>query len=129
MAETSVSFESGSAGFLLASSATPISIFYSPDSAPAIVIAVNTFADDVERVTGKRPEVKSSDAAESGIGIHVGTITSSLIKNAHSSLSSDVTDEVRGRLEGKWECWDVSVRGDKALVTGSCRVSFAARQD
>ena len=129
MDEGVLSFETSSNGFLLASAAESTPIYYSADSAPAVVIAVNTFADDVERVTGVRPPVKSTEKANVGKGIYVGAINSSLVKDAHATFASGTASDVRARLEGKWECWDVSAAEDKVVISGSCRVSREPEPD
>ena len=106
-----VSFDKSTGGFLLASRARPTPIYYDVDSPEALVIAVNTFADDIERVIGDRPPVLASkDSTE---GILVGIVGSDLVKAAPNQ-----------HLQGQWESWDISFDSNRAVVTGSDKVSL-----
>ena len=134
--ENPIVFEQEQDAFLLASKANPTPIFYASDSSEAVVIAVNTFADDVERVTGKRPDVQSAETVNrvnpSTPAILVGTVSSRLVQDVRQSSTSAQLDTKWTSLEGKWESWDVSVvkseeLGTNTVITGSDRVSFNPR--
>jgi hypothetical protein len=125
--------------FPIASHDKPTSIYYSSDSPPAVIIAVNTFADDIQRVTGTRPPVCSSDEPiNSGArAIFVGTVKSSLIQGArHDFREEGAADTSKSMkmgddwtdLEGRWEVWDIRIipksqlSQDRLIITGSDRV-------
>ena len=116
--------------FILASShhkyAAPILV--DPKDNIAIHIAAHTFADDIKKVTGVKPEVINATAYMAkhhhGKAIIVGSVHSDLIDGVEGS------DEVSQSLNGQWESFDVRLvdkpmKGVSAalVVMGSDRVS------
>ena len=84
----------------------------------AIHIAANTFADDVERVTGRRPTVYLDSLPK-------GTSTAIIACTSSSALAHA---EVVRALDGKWEAYDVRIGKHGAAesvmqVVGSDKVS------
>jgi hypothetical protein len=117
---------SSASHFLIANAkehhATPLLLDSKDDQ--AIHVAAQTFAHDVYRVTGLKPDLYNDTLPE---GVHgaviVGSISSRLISEIHDS-------ERLAHLEGKWESYDMRVVKkplkslEKALVVvGSDRVS------
>ncbi|BEJ10592.1 hypothetical protein CspHIS471_0100140 [Cutaneotrichosporon sp. HIS471] len=129
-------FEPSTGALKLASASGALPILYDPGDPEAVHIAVATFAEDVQRVVGVRPELHDG-ALPPGTtaAIIVGTVSSTLLKR--------VRDHVGGRLEipheqlplaapglstDDWEAFDARVISrpidgiDEALViTGSDR--------
>ena len=122
------STENHSNTFLLASAslqkATPLLLDSEDDE--AIHVAAQTFANDVYRVTGLRPEMFNNTLP--GVyenAIVIGSISSRLVRNLHGEGSMN-------SLRGKWESFDVRVREkplkgveEGLVVIGSDRVSFS----
>ena len=84
----------------------------------AVHIAANTFADDIERVSGKRPTVHIDSLPK-------GTSTAIIACTSSSALAHT---EVARALEGQWEAYDVRIERDGAAesvmqVVGSDKVS------
>jgi hypothetical protein len=84
----------------------------------AVHIAANTFADDIERVTGRRPTIYFDSLPK-------GTSTAIVACTNASALAH--TDSARA-LDGQWEAYDIRVEKDGAAesvmqVVGSDKVS------
>ena len=84
----------------------------------AVHIAANTFADDIERVSGKKPTVHIDSLPK-------GTSTAIIACTSSSALAHT---EVARALEGQWEAYDVRIERDGAAesvmqVVGSDKVS------
>jgi len=99
----------------------PILLDSSDDS--AVHIAAQTFADDIERVSGTRPELYNDTlpAGSEETAIIIGTYSSHLLAENNGQLED---------LKGKWESFDIRVRDRPApgvkhglIITGSDRVS------
>lgn len=115
--------ESGNA-ILLAGDGAALPILVDSADSEAIHIAVRTFADDVERVTGLRPEVYKDSLPKGHRGPAVIAAT------AGSSLLSSLKGRSVGDLKGKWESYHTSVVKEPCagvkegiVVAGSDRVS------
>jgi len=84
----------------------------------AVHIAANTFADDIERVSGKRPTVHIDCLPR-------GTSSAMIACTSSSDLAHT---EVARALEGQWEAYDVRIGRDGVAesvmqVVGSDKVS------
>ncbi len=92
----------------------------------AIHVAAQTFADDVYKVTGLRPELYNDTLPKtSPHAIIVGSVSSRLIEH----IGGDT--EYVSDLEGKWESFDIRVTkkplkgiDEGLIVVGSDRVSL-----
>ena len=104
--------------FVIVSSTEVAAILVDSNDDEAVHIAANTFADDVERVSGRRPTVHV-DKVPSGAGSTIiAATTGSHLFGTHKAPD----------LEGKWEAFDIRVGnasdiGAALCVTGSDKVS------
>jgi hypothetical protein len=113
---------------------TPV-IIVDPKDDIAIHIAVYTFAEDIEKVTGVKPSVvnatRFSRLAKSDVkSIIVGSVTSGLISAVSGS------QEVRNTLKGQWESFDIRVTeqpikgvSEALVIVGSDRVRPSTLQE
>jgi hypothetical protein len=108
-----LSFENKNDNFVIADHGTLVPIITNSSDSASIHIAVSTFADDLERVTGSRPAICN------------GTVPDWASKVIMIGTGSN------NGLEGKWEAYDIRVVGnpmdgvDEALmITGSDKVSL-----
>ena len=110
--------------FLIAARSQAVPLLLDSSDDQAIHVAAQTFAHDVYRVTGRRPELYNDTLPN-----HVDDAV--IIGSMSSSLISGLNDHERlAHLDGKWESYDVRVVAKprkglkKALVVaGSDRVS------
>jgi hypothetical protein len=145
-----LSFTASDSALTFASSSSALPILIDSHDSEALHIAVATFAEDILRVTGIRPEIHS-DVLPNGTSSAViaATIGSALMKRVKrrsvstTSGSQTQTPFVGGsgsggpggpgsELEGKWEAYDVRVLEqpldglkEGIVVTGSDRVSVS----
>ncbi len=92
----------------------PITV--APGDFECVRLAAHLLADDVERVTGRRPIVAESDAAAPG-GIVVGTLGQSpLIDRLAAAHRLDVS-----RLQGQWESFLITTVDGSLVIAGSDR--------
>jgi hypothetical protein len=111
--------ESGSIpGFILAESKFVVDILLDPGDNKTVHLAAGLFSDDVERVSGLKPEIKTDINTVSKICVIAGSIEESrLIRDLVKRRVIDVSD-----VKGKWESCLIQVvenpmKGiDKALV-------------
>lgn len=102
-------------------------LLYDASSSPLDSVVSNLFADDVQRVTGYRPEVVAQPGSDSRFFIIVGDIKSKWIRQALADTSRMV-----GALRGQWECYGYQVvtdrfgPGSKALVVAGSDARGAA---
>jgi hypothetical protein len=104
--------------FHIASSEYATAILLDSKDDEAIHIAANTFADDVERVSGRRPTVHIDSLPK-------GTSTAIVACTSSSALAH--TDSARA-LDGQWEAYDIRIERDGAAesvmqVVGSDKVT------
>jgi hypothetical protein len=109
--ENQLSFDSADTGFTIASSRQATAILVDSKDDQAVHIAANTFADDVERVTGKRPAVHIDTLPK-------GTTAAIVATTAGSTLLS--SDGAVGELLGKWEAFDIRVRKAAGIESALC---------
>jgi hypothetical protein len=96
-----INFQSDT-GFLIAKNdgKSAVILLDSMDS-PAVHIAANSFADDVQRVTGTRPQLYNDTMPSGGIQpIIVGTINSKLMQSIQGA--SNITSSLTGKWESYW---------------------------
>lgn len=82
-----------------------VTILYDPADAPLVAQMAETLADDIERVSGVRPEVSTTLA--DGPVVVLGTV-------GKSSLISQCEN-----LENKWESYSIVTSDDRIEVVGS----------
>jgi hypothetical protein len=108
-----LSFDNNNDNFVIADHGSLVPIITNSSDSASIHLAVSTFADDLERVTGSRPAICNDTVPDwASKVIMVGTGSS------HG-------------LEGKWEAYDIRVVGkpmngveEALMVTGSDKVSW-----
>jgi hypothetical protein len=106
--------------FVIANHGSLVPIITDSSDSISLHLAVSTFADDLERVTGSRPGVYNDSVPDwAERVIMVGTTSSGLL----AGLS-----KVEG-LEGQWEAYDIRVVDapvdgvqDALVITGSDKV-------
>ena len=117
-----VSSEANKPGYFPLSDAD---IYTDPRDYHVVSITANMFADDVERVTGKRPHVAVTGLVKSipkGVAVVVGTVGKSrLIDELIRQKSIDVS-----AVKGKWESYIVTTvnrfgQGQLLVIAGSDR--------
>jgi len=104
--------------FRIASTEHATAILLDSKDDEAVHIAANTFADDIERVIGRRPTVYI-DSLPKGTSTAIVACTNSS-PLAHADSARD--------LDGKWEAYDIRIERDGAAgsvmqVVGSDKVS------
>jgi len=108
-----LSFDNKNDNFVIANHGSLVPIITNSSDSASIHLAVSTFADDLQRVTGSRPAICNDTVPDwASKVIVVGTGSGN-------------------KLEGKWEAYDIRVVGnpmdgvDEALmITGSDKVSL-----
>jgi hypothetical protein len=97
--------QNGAAGdFSLANSAAVATIVYAQEDAKVVAIAAHDLATDVERVTGRRPVVRSETAGLQGPAVLAGTLGgSALIDGLVAAGKLDVR-----ALRGAWESFVIA---------------------
>ena len=102
------------ADFIL-SGAQAVQIYIDPADTnyKGIRIAAEAFAGDVERVTGKKPEIVDKEALLQGPAIVVGTMAQNpMLAKAAKTLNLE-------ELDGKWECYSTKLENGNLLIAGS----------
>lgn len=84
---------------------TNVTIVYDAEDAALVAQMANVLADDIERVSGTRPEV-TTEASEGPVVV-LGTVG-----------NSSHLDDVAG-LEGKWEAFSIETSDDRVVIAGS----------
>jgi hypothetical protein len=103
--------------FPIASSEYATAILLDSKDDEAVHIAANTFADDVERVTGRRPTVYIDSLPKGTSTAIVACTTSSALAHTESAPA----------LDGQWEAYNIRIQSDGAAesvmqVVGSDKV-------
>jgi hypothetical protein len=107
-----LSFDNNKDNFVIADHGSLVPIITNSSDSSSIHLAVSTFADDLERVTGSRPAICNDTVPDwASKVIMIGTGSSN-------------------GLEGKWEAYDIRVVGnpmdgveEALMITGSDKVS------
>lgn len=115
---------------LASSAAAALPILYDSGDSEAIHIAVRTFAEDILRVTGVKPEVYADTLPDgTASAIIAATVGSALLQRLGKKRTKPSTEDHLAPLDGKWESFDARVVSepleglDEALVVaGSDRV-------
>jgi hypothetical protein len=141
-----LSFTAGDSALTFASSSSALPILIDSHDSEALHIAVATFAEDILRVTGIRPEIHSdvlpNGTSSAVIAATIGSALMKRVKRRSGSTTSGVqtqapfvtgSGEPGSELEGKWEAYDVRVLEqpldglkEAIVVTGSDRVSASS---
>jgi hypothetical protein len=94
--------------FLIADSNHAVAIYIDQNTDPLIVWAVNELADDIQELTGKRPEILESDSF-SKKGIYIGEASGKLFNSFKN----------KKELSGKWEKFVIQKEKENLLIMGS----------
>ena len=104
--------------FVLASDHFTANILVDPDDSKTVLLAAGLFSDDVERITGHKPDVKNKVDAISSDCVIIGSIEGSdIIKKLIKKKKIDIAE-----IKGKWESCLIQVVNnplpgvDRALV-------------
>ena len=97
--------------FLIADSNHTVHIFIDKNTDSLIVWAVNELADDIKEITGKRPEIVTTNKV-SKKGIYVGQISSKLFQSKNNQKE----------LENQWE--KLSIKKEKAKDIQICFIAL-----
>lgn len=110
-------------GFTLAAEGSAATICIDTCDARVVTIAAGLLADDVERLTGFRPQIQTSESLPEGPAVIAGTIGKSFLVDEFSKKGLIDTES----LQGKWESYiiqTVSIKGRKdpvLVIAGSDR--------
>jgi len=113
--ENQLRFEAGAeAVFTIADHGNIVPIVVPESVDQSVHIAVSTFADDIERVTGHKPDILSKRPSFEILVIE--------LRIADQDDGDD--EEIAGRLVGKWESFLIRVEGNgrTLAVIGSDKV-------
>lgn len=94
--------------FLIADSNHAVNIYIDKNTDPLIVWAVNELADDVQELTGKRPEIIQADSFSKN-GIYIGQTSDKLFNSFKN----------KKELSGQWEKFLIQKEKENLLVVGS----------
>jgi hypothetical protein len=102
----------GGGGFAICANGAVAQVFVDPGDAKLVNIAAGLLCDDIERVTGRRPELVTDAAKVTGNAIIIGTA-------GRGSLVDKLLDT--RDLVGQWETYKIAVSGDRMVIAGSDR--------
>lgn len=103
--ESYIATSTGSGYFPLVSQSGPASIFIDENDFKGVHRVAEDLQKDIERVTGKLPELRNSAEVTSGTSVIVGTLgRSSLIDQLVQNNKIDVSE-----IDGKWETFTIQV--------------------
>ena len=88
-------------GFTLAAEGSAATICIDTCDARVVTIAAGLLADDVERLTGFRPQIQTSESLPEGPAVIAGTIGKSFLVDEFSKKGLIDTET----LQGKWESY------------------------
>ena len=97
--------------------AVPAQIYINPNDTnyKGIRIAAEAFAGDILLVTGKKPEIVTTEEALTGPAIVVGTMAQNPVISAAAEAGNiDLT-----AIDGKWECYVTKLVDGNLLIAGS----------
>lgn len=108
LTQTTFGQDKNTTDYPIADSNQATSIFIADNTDPLIVWAVNELANDIQDITGKRPEIiKTNSFSKKGI----------YISEAKNSLFKSKT--IQKELSGQWEKFSVKKDKDNLLAVGS----------
>ncbi|MBC2605468.1 glycosyl hydrolase 115 family protein [Pelagicoccus albus] len=108
-----VTFQSDPSAFRLVHKGKSSEILVSDDDFTVVKIAAQDLVEDIERVTGVVPNLKTAKAANLAGKVVVGTVGhSSLVSSLVLDRGLDVSE-----LNGKWESFQISVVGEGSEAT------------
>ena len=94
-----IAFGTSQNDFMLASDHFAAEILVDPDDSNTVLLAAGLFSDDVERITGHKPDVKNHMDAISSDCVIIGSIEGSdIIKKLIKKKKIDVSE-----IKDKWE--------------------------
>lgn len=94
--------------FLIADKNEVSTIYVDPKSDELVVWAVNELANDIQEITGKKPQIVVAKKTENAKGIYIGQINENLFKNYKNST-----------LKGGWEKFSISNYKNNLYIVGS----------
>ena len=115
-----LAFDTSPDHFVIADHGSLITIVTDSTDPEALHIAASTFADDIHRVTGSRPEVFNDTAPDwADRVVMVGTAASPLVSSSAGASA----------IQGRWEAYDIRVVDapvdgvkEALIITGSDKV-------
>ena len=120
----------GGSSYLVAKAQHTTHILTSRDDAPAVHIAVKSFAQDIRNaVPGAQVEVRNITSASwlqskrpASLTLIVGTLDTASLVNSLTNSSAAVQSEAE-RIRGKWEAWSTTLTEDESslVLLGSDR--------
>lgn len=106
--ESYISHNKTTGYFPLVSGNEVAEIFVDPQDHKGVLRVAEDFREDIERVTGKMPFLKTSATISANIPVVIGTVgKSTLIDDLVRNNKIDVSD-----IEGKWETFSIQVVND-----------------
>ena len=98
-------------GFVLSDARQATTFYYDADSEPLVLWALEELANDIEAISGVRPDAKATSVLDaSKPGIYVG-------QQGHTLLSHMA--ELDAELKGEWEHYAILNQGHSVVVAGS----------
>lgn len=94
--------------FLIADKNEVTPIYIDPKSDELVVWAVNELANDIQEITGKKPQIVVAKKTENAKGIYIGQINENLFK-----------DYKKSNLKGGWEKFSISNDKNNLYIVGS----------
>lgn len=94
--------------FLIADKKEVSTIYIDPKSDELVLWAVNELANDIQEITGKKPQIVATKKTENANGIYIGQINENLFK-----------DYKKSNLKGGWEKFSISNDKNNLYIVGS----------
>ncbi|WP_426484769.1 glycosyl hydrolase 115 family protein [Flavobacterium sp. 2] len=94
--------------FLIADKNNAGNIFIDKNTDPLIIWAVNELADDVQELSGKRPEILQANSFSKN-GIYIGEVSNTLFK----------TRKEQKELSNQWEKFSIQKEKENLIIAGS----------
>lgn len=96
--------------FLIANKNEVATIYVDKNSDQLVLWAVNELANDIQEITGQKPQIISTQKATSKNGIYIGQIDENRFKN-YKKTKTD--------LSGSWEKFSISNENNNLYIVGS----------
>ncbi len=103
--------EASTAPFLLADQTKTINWYVSPEADSLIWWAVNDLVDDIQLMTGQRPNIQAAETIQSSPGVYIGQANGPLAQALNPSLAQ--------QLKHDWEAFALYQHDENLVVMGS----------
>lgn len=100
--------QNNKSNFLIADKKEVATIYIDPKSDQLVIWAVNELANDIQEITGQKPQIISTNTTQNTKGIYIGQINESLFK-----------DYKKSNLKGGWEKFSISNDKNNLYIVGS----------